>query len=212
MAKQTHLTMNASTSETDAPAPLSRSIFLRLFIPVCLITILSATIITFIRPESFMSVARVKADPGAALDFLRSDATFKRVAERLQLDSAWSARYGGGQKLIPGEVLQLLKSRVEIRPLSSTSLTEIIEIKAFSEQPQEAADIANALAKATRPQAEIIDQAAVAQLPIRPNKPLNITLGILIGVALGSLAGLLGVFLSRGFKTSSGAKIRALLN
>jgi capsular polysaccharide biosynthesis protein len=125
------------------------------------------------------------------------------VAERLRLDSVWAARYGGRQKLNPSEVLQLLKSRVDIRPLSSTSL---IEIKAFSEQPQEAADIANALARASRPQAEIIDEAAPAKVPARPNKPLNITLGVLVGVALGSLAGLLGAFLNRGFQTPSGTK------
>ena len=205
MAKQTRLTTNASTSQTDAPAPLSRSIFLRLFIPVCLITTLTATIITFILPESFMSVARVQAlsDPAAVLGILRADSTFKTVTERLHLDSAWAARYSGGQELSPGEVIQLLKSRVDILPLSSPSL---IEIKAFSEQPQEAADIANALARASLPQGEIIDQAAVALLPIRPNKPLNITLGVLIGVALGSLVGSIGAWLSLGFQTPSGAK------
>ena len=197
--------MNASISQTDAPAPLSRSIFLRLFIPVCLITILSATIITFILPESFMAIARVKpaSNPAAAMDIVRSDSTLKRVAERLELDSAWGNRYAGGQELNPGEVLQLLKSRVDIRLLSSTSL---IQIKAFSEQPKEAAQIANALAEANRPEIQVVDEATTPLLPARPNKPLNITLGVLIGVALGSLAGSIGAWLSRGFQTSSRAR------
>ncbi len=187
-----------TSSRFDGPPPPALPVFLRLFIPVWLLVVVSATLITFILPESFMAIARVRSvsNPGATLDFLRSDSTFKAVSDRLQLETEWGNRYAAGQKLNPSEVLHLLKSRVDIQPLSSGNL---VQIRAFSEQSHEAAQIANALAEATRPQAEIIDGAATPLLPARPNKPLNIILGILIGTALGALAGLIAVRLSRGF-------------
>jgi hypothetical protein len=89
-----------------------------------------------------------------------------------------------------------------LRPVRNLSL---IEIRAFSEDRTEAAKIANAVTDAYRdyrreqrrqaavganvPRTELVDRAEPGLKPVRPNKPLNIFLGIVIGILLGSAAG-----------------------
>jgi hypothetical protein len=50
-------------------------------------------------------------------------------------------------------------------------------------RPDPAASISNG------PHVEILDRAVPGLRPVRPNKPLNITLGVLIGLVLGLLVG-----------------------
>jgi capsular polysaccharide biosynthesis protein len=80
----------------------------------------------------------------------------------------------------------------------------VIEIRSYSEKPEEAAKIANSLALAyvehwshATPGAfpsgglnvVILDHAVPGYRPIRPNKPLNIALGMVIGLVMGLLVG-----------------------
>jgi uncharacterized protein involved in exopolysaccharide biosynthesis len=39
------------------------------------------------------------------------------------------------------------------------------------------------------PRVEILDRAVPAYRPVRPNKPLNITLGVVMGLVLGLVVG-----------------------
>jgi capsular polysaccharide biosynthesis protein len=98
--------------------------------------------------------------------------------------------------------MALLKSRLNLRPLRNASL---IVISVYGDQPDEAAQIANQIAQAyklhndLRPfqgaGVEIVDRASPAFRPSRPNKPLNLTIGLLLGLVLGTLAGAGGVAL-----------------
>jgi uncharacterized protein involved in exopolysaccharide biosynthesis len=135
--------------------------------------ILSATVITFILPESFKAVARIKVerdwwaqsqntqlpdspapspphDPyfiQTEFEVIQSEVILGQVIDRLKLDERWGKRYTGGPKLSRPETMLLLRRQLDLRPVRSTSL---IEIGVWSPQPQEAAEIANAIAEEFR--------------------------------------------------------------
>src|SRR5688572_5988186 len=72
---------------------------------------------------------------------IESDATLNQVVTQLNLTEVWGQRLSRGVTLKPDETSQLLKQRLQAQPGSGN---DAIEIKAFSEVPNEAADIANA--------------------------------------------------------------------
>jgi len=76
---------------------------------------------------------------------INSDATVSQVITQLNLSEAWGQRFNGGNALEPAEASQLLKQRLQAQPGVDSG---VIQIKAFSEVANEAADIANALAGA----------------------------------------------------------------
>ncbi|HEX5221117.1 MAG TPA: hypothetical protein VFZ59_16255 [Verrucomicrobiae bacterium] len=76
---------------------------------------------------------------------IESDATLDRVVTELNLTEVWGRRHSRRAALPLDETLQLLKQRVQTQPGSGD---DVIQIKAFSEVPNEAADLANAVARA----------------------------------------------------------------
>jgi uncharacterized protein involved in exopolysaccharide biosynthesis len=123
----------------------------------------------------------------------------------------------------------MLRGRFDLRPVRNTGL---IEIRAFSQNPSEAAEIANALAKGYQEfkrEAEraaidteqpglssrligdplkIVDRAVPGLRPVRPNKPFNLFLGFFGGLFTASLvasAGVLLVLLYRRFSQPKAA-------
>ena len=190
--------------------------FLPTFLLVFLLVFGAAVFITSILPESFISTARVKLTPNSTevppppgysapsgtydpylmqteCEVMQSEAILGSVIKELNLDQEWGRRYGSGRPLEPSEVVTLLKSRMMVRPLRNTSL---ISISIYADQPEEAARIANEIVKAYKDrdnlgpfQVEVVDQAMPATRPIRPNKPLNLALGALFGLVLGTGAG-----------------------
>jgi uncharacterized protein involved in exopolysaccharide biosynthesis len=222
-----------------------------LFVGVFLLVVITATLVTFTLPESFASISRIMlrlnssnaAGPTAPQDasgtfdprFIRnqcaviqSEGILGKVISDLDLNKEWGKRYAGGERLKTSETLALLRARMDWRLLPKTS---VIEIRSYSEKPDEAAKVANALAEAYRDhinspesavsvssgarvkmlampattpepvppdsatsrssglRVEILDRAVPGLVPVRPNKPLNISLGVLIGLLLGFLAG-----------------------
>jgi capsular polysaccharide biosynthesis protein len=129
--------------------------------------LITVTLVTFILPESFSSVARIKIErddsdiAGLAerkpvtgydpyfiqteFELIQSEVILSKVIVDLDLNKAWGKRYANGERLKPSESLALLKGRIDLRPVRNTS---IIEIRVYSEQPEEAARIANAVAEA----------------------------------------------------------------
>ena len=82
--------------------------------------------------------------------------------------------------------------------IHSVPATALIKIQTYNDNPEDAATIANSIAKAytnytatnnNEVLAQIVDSAYANKIPVRPNKPLNYTLGILIGLFLGFLTG-----------------------
>jgi uncharacterized protein involved in exopolysaccharide biosynthesis/Mg-chelatase subunit ChlD len=77
-------------------------------------------------------------------EIMRSEPVLGKVVDALNLESAW-AKKNGGEKLTKSEAIAQLKQQLDLHSVPNTSL---IEIGAKSSDPQEAANIANAVAKA----------------------------------------------------------------
>jgi capsular polysaccharide biosynthesis protein len=216
----------------DSSAPKTpKAIFTTVFVAVFLVTVLSSVVITFILPESYASTARINAevittnaDPFAVtseFDVILSPAVLKQVIEKLDLNTAWGRKYSNGENLNTPETLEILKARLSLMSIRNT---EIIEITAYSDDPREAAQIANTVVEAYRdyrlkiareaivnkleaypfPQpVQLIDQAKPASQPSRPNKTVNIILGVAAGTIFGLIAGAFVTFVlpRLGFKT-----------
>lgn len=188
--------------------------------------------ITFMMPDSFQATTRVKVDrlvPAGSnppligqlgydpylqteFEIIQSQLVLDRVIAKLELNARWGRQYASGAVLTTATSTELLKQRLVLRPIRNTSL---IEISVFSETPDEAAELANAIADSyvgfrqeqlrdylnsakSRSAAElvvsgepqlwqvqIVDRAEPPGRPVRPNRPLNLLVGAGIGAGLG---------------------------
>jgi uncharacterized protein involved in exopolysaccharide biosynthesis len=143
-------------------------VFCTVFLIVFLLVAVTTALMTFTVPESYAGTARIKVAPDPAdvaaterspsasspsdpdpgqpeVETIQSGPVLDKVIQALDLNTVWGKRYAGGAKLETAETLALLKGRLDLRPVRGTSL---IEIRAFSENPDEAANIANAIAEA----------------------------------------------------------------
>jgi capsular exopolysaccharide synthesis family protein len=135
---------------------------------VFLLVVITATLVTFILPESYSSLARIKVehdqsdisfmqDPrmgGAPYDpyfiqnefeTIKSERVLTNVVLSLNLNEEWGKKYNGGQPLKTHESVARLKGMMDLQPERNTSF---IDIKVYSEKPDEAAGLANAVARA----------------------------------------------------------------
>lgn len=142
--------------------------FRRFFVVLAFVFLLvfgTTAVITFLLPETYASTVRIKVEPytGSAsqegtrtrfgvydpyliqteFEILKSTAVLGEAAERLNLRTKWSGPHKASEKLPMAGTVQKLMSRIELRPVRNTSL---IEIRAFSKDPNEAAALANAIA------------------------------------------------------------------
>jgi len=178
----------------------------------------TAAFITYeILPESFDSTARVRLTPNTAeaspalvsstasgpydpsliqteCEVMQSEEILGPVIKALNLDQEWGLRYGNGMSLQTSETVALLKNRMYLRRVGKTSL---VAITVHDDRRDEAAQIANQIAQVykdqtnTRPfQVDIVDRALPALHASRPDKPLNLAAGALVGLVLGTGAGL----------------------
>lgn len=209
------------------------------FITVFLITVITSTAITFILPESFASTCRIKVESDyepyflpTAFEIIQSQLVLNPVVEKLNLNDEWGKKYSAGKTLETAQTFEMLKQRLELRVVRGTKL---ISITVYSDDRNEAARIANAIAdsywayrvtEAGKADAQsqtppvhidkfgtaghrqdeiekklpvvIFDRAEPSLKPVRPNKPLNISLGAVAGLVLGIFAAkLVGAFKSR---------------
>jgi serine/threonine protein kinase/capsular polysaccharide biosynthesis protein len=192
--------------------------FLATFMTVFLLVFGASVIVTVLIVESFASTARLKltphttAPPGVMGSYdpyliqtesevMQSAVVLDPVIQNLDLGKEWSKRFGRAEPLKNSELLALLKGRISLRPVRNSN---IIEIRAFDQQAEMAAKIANEIARvyvehhrqlaaagssANGFSLEIIDTAVPAFQAARPNKPLNTALGALGGLVLGAAAG-----------------------
>jgi capsular exopolysaccharide synthesis family protein len=135
---------------------------------VFLLVVITATLVTFILPESYSSMARIKVerdqtdisfmtDPrmgGMAYDpyfiqnefeTIKSERVLSNVVANLNLNEDWGKKYNGGLILKTHESIGRVKSMMDLQPVRNTSF---IDIKVYSEKPEEAAILANAVASA----------------------------------------------------------------
>ncbi|MGO8930403.1 MAG: GumC family protein [Limisphaerales bacterium] len=134
---------------------------------VFLLVVITATLVTFILPESYTSTARIKIEHDTSdisplmerggitpydpyflqteNELIQSELILGKVIEDLNLNTEWGKKYGNGERLKTAETLAMLKRRIELHFVRNTSL---IEISVISEKAEEAARIANAVADA----------------------------------------------------------------
>ena len=136
---------------------------------VFLLVVITATLVTFILPESYSSTARIKIerdnpdvgpigdksmmsggyDPyfiQTEFEIIQSKIILDKVVDELNLNEVWGKKYGA-EKLKSDETMVLLKRVMDLRPVRNTTL---IEIRVYSDKPDEAAKLANTIATVYR--------------------------------------------------------------
>src|SRR5208337_2430894 len=141
-----------------------------IIITVFLITAIIATAVTFILPVSYSSTAQINIEPDTAsdilpmngmggtapiydayflqtqLEILRGPIVLGKVIEALNLNEVWGKKYGVGT-FKTSETLDFLKNQLNLTPVRNTTL---VDITVYSGDKNEAAALANAMAKAYR--------------------------------------------------------------
>ena len=206
------LTKRKSVSDKMATLIQPRAIFLKVFAVVFLLIFGYSVAVAFLLPESYASYATIWADmdepvPGAwasdALEIIQSQAVLAPVIDNLHLNAVWGGKNNGREPLNTDETMLLLKNRMS---LNTNPNGKLIFIEVISEDKNEAADIANAIAKSyttyyhlnhsakgmvanKHNSVAMLKEAKPALNPIRPNKPLvGAICGIILASALGGAA------------------------
>lgn len=165
--------MEPTTTES-AQQPESRLHFLdywriirirkTVILAVFLLVVITATLVTFILPPSYASTARIKIEREGSdiqelgqpitasaydpyfiqteFEVIQSEVILERVIENMELTARWGKRFG---PMTQQDAMRYLRRLISLEPVRNTSL---IEIQVFNESPQEAADLANAIAEA----------------------------------------------------------------
>jgi succinoglycan biosynthesis transport protein ExoP len=139
-----------------------------IIITVFLITAIIATAVTFILPESYASTCRIKVendvndsagglsatpsmmpyDPyfiQTTFEIMSSSLVLSNVINTLNLNVEWGKKYFNGETLKTTETMGILRNRMALAPVRNTKL---ISITVYSDDPKEAARLANAIAEA----------------------------------------------------------------
>jgi uncharacterized protein involved in exopolysaccharide biosynthesis len=114
-------------------------------------------------PAQYRATVRIKIDPDVTdtseggqasydpyfiqteFEIIQSQLVLSNVIETLNLNVEWGKKYGDGSPLKVAKTITLLKRRMRLSPVRNNKL---IEISFQSEDPNEAAKIANAIPKA----------------------------------------------------------------
>ena len=171
--------------ETKAPSPAPadaqlhfldywRVIRIRkaIIITVFLITAIIATAVTFILPESYASMTRIKVEQDVSningldnsmptanqsgfdpyfiqttFEIMQSQVVLSNVIASLNLNEKWGKKFNNGETLKTSETMLILKGSMVLNPVRNTKL---ITITVYSDDPKEAAQIANSVADSYR--------------------------------------------------------------
>ena len=135
-------------------------------IAVFMLVVITATLVTFILPEQFASTATLKIERDKSdidefggnsgrfntfdpyfiqteFEVIQSEVILSNVVGVLDLNDKWGKKYNDGNKFKTSESVGILKGRLDLRPRRNTTL---IDIRMFSENPNDAAELANAVA------------------------------------------------------------------
>jgi capsular exopolysaccharide synthesis family protein len=164
--------MDSTTTSTTPEAKLHfldywRIIRIRktVILAVFLLVVITATLVTYILPPTYSSSAQIKVEQDGTdipsfdqmsqrgyspyfiqteFKVLQSQLILEPVIKDLHLNEEWGKKYNNGQPLKTSETIELLRHAINLTPVRNSS---IIEIEVFSDKPDEAADIANDIAK-----------------------------------------------------------------
>ena len=178
---------------------------------VFLLTAVTTTVVTFSIPKTYMSLSRISIEKDTSdiapllgmqsgpsafdpyfiqteFEKIQSQKVLQKVVAKEELTDKWKP--DTGVPLTPEKAQKTLEKVIDIRQFRNTS---IIELRAYDRKNTLARDIAQALAEeyqthradSERRRVEIIDHADLQLQAVRPNIPLNITLGVVAGLILG---------------------------
>jgi uncharacterized protein involved in exopolysaccharide biosynthesis/Mg-chelatase subunit ChlD/anti-sigma factor RsiW len=101
-------------------------------------------------------------------EVIQSDAVLGAVVDKLKLDEAWAKKRGTSTPLPKSEAVKMLKEQLDVK---SVGKTDLLDIGVKSDKPEEAANLANAVAESYRArrleQRKELAQAEVASLQDR---------------------------------------------
>ena len=177
----------------------------------------SAGIFMLAKPDEYRAVVRIKVHQEVQSQFIQtefeviqSEVVLAKVVEKLDLALEWGKKRAAGERLKPVEAIDLLKRQMDLRPVRNT---EPIEIGVSSDDPAEAAELANTIAETFRDfrleqnrllkteaekansrlletcVVEIVDSAIAPAQQIRPDRPLAAAV-----LLVGSLLIILGIY------------------
>ena len=139
--------------------------FLFVFTVVFLIVFSLGVVITFLLPDSYASTVRINVETAeenyhptgqpndtsydpyfiqTTFEVIQSQLVLSNVVSQLNLNVAWGKKYYGGETLKTSQTIEILKRRLTLQPVRNTKL---IAITVYSEEKNEAAQIANAVAE-----------------------------------------------------------------
>ncbi|HET9132282.1 MAG TPA: Wzz/FepE/Etk N-terminal domain-containing protein, partial [Terriglobia bacterium] len=137
---------------------------------VFLLVVITATVVTLMIPEMYAGKARIQVEQdrpdinvngiqgniGSGYDAyflltefqtIQSQPVLSLVSEKMDLRNVWGKKYNNGQPMSESDVEQMIKSRLDLQNVRNT---KFIEIKAFSDNAEEAARLANQVAESYR--------------------------------------------------------------
>ena len=178
---------------------------------VFLLTAVTTTVVSFLLPKTYMSMSRISVEKDTSdiaplngmqsgetafdpyfiqteLEVIQSQEILGKVVAKCNLTDEF--KRWRENELTEIQAQKILKKAIDIRQFRNTS---IIELRAYDRSPRQAQEIAQALAEeyqthrtdAQKKRVEIIDYADLPVQAVRPNIPLNITLGVVAGLILG---------------------------
>jgi hypothetical protein len=133
----------------------------------------------------------------AEFELMQSPTVIKPVIDELQLNVKWGRKYNNGEPLSTKETFSMLTGRLYVFARRSTA---VIEISAFSDDPAESAEIANAISQSYRSQVisehrpvsvGILNFARLPTKAIRPNIPFGIAWTFVRALIFALLAGVI---------------------
>ena len=153
--------LNKRKSMTNKITALTqpRAIFLKVFVVVFLLILCTTVAVTFLLPETYASVSRIKVESDGpdrnassydpyfiktTFEIIQSQTVLDPVIDKLHLNTVWGKEYNGGEPLGTTNTLKMLKERISLTPERNTKL---INITVYSPDKNEAAQVANAIAQ-----------------------------------------------------------------
>lgn len=218
---------------TIKPLPAFFGICAAVFLPIFLITVL----ITFMYPESFAGsttilITRPTSAPAPnwapnEVQVISSSVVLDKVSKNLNLPDVWGKKYNNGQPMRAGDVIQMLKYRLDVslvtpRGSAGADIAHVVSeversdgvpvtIRSYSDSADEAAKIANSVVDAyrtfrqeqgyqadTAPRERRVTVLSSAFPEYRPVRP-NKQLNIVVGSLIGILIGVVIAPLILGF-------------
>jgi serine/threonine protein kinase len=164
---------------------------------VCVFIAGGTAVVTSLLPRVYQSSALIQVSseavsPMNTLPQLRSRTVLDQVAKELDLARQWAPRHGA-EDLTEDGLYRILRGNLDVRLQAGGT---VFQVSYFGEDPAEAARIANKVIDVFRTQhfgrgTRVLKAAELETRPIRPNKLLNMLLGVSAGILLGAIVGML---------------------